>query len=95
MVTKPMRNLLAVALAGCLVVLPGCKRLAGGNCHKPQAYALAAEAPPLRVPAGLDGPDTRAAMKIPALEGPEAPRSGKDPCLAEPPSATTPAAPAR
>ena len=95
MIAKPPRNLLVVLLAGSLVLLPGCKRLLGGNCHKPQAYAAAQEVPPLRVPAGLDGPDTRAALKIPALEEPEAPRTAKDPCLEEPPSATTPAAPAR
>ena len=89
------RVVLMAALAGSMVLAGGCKRLVGGNCNKPQAYAAAEQLPPLRIPAGLDGLDTRAAMKIPELNEPEAPRGPKDPCLDAPPPASAPAAPAR
>jgi hypothetical protein len=85
---------LIVTLCAGFAVLPGCKRLFASNCSKPQAYADAQSLPPLRIPVGLDGPDTRAALKIPDLNEPEAPRGPKDPCLVDPPAFTTSAAPA-
>jgi hypothetical protein len=42
--------------------------------------------PPLKIPQGLDAPDTASALKLPTLNEPLAPRSKKDPCLDEPPS---------
>ena len=42
--------------------------------------------PPLEVPAGLEPPDTRNALKIPELAEPEAPRTEADGCLDAPPS---------
>jgi hypothetical protein len=42
--------------------------------------------PPLKIPQGLDAPDTASALKLPTLNEPVAPRSKKDPCLDEPPS---------
>jgi hypothetical protein len=90
--TRP-RIALTVLLCASFGVLPGCKRLFASNCSKPQAYAQAQSLPPLRIPVGLDGPDTRAAMKIPDLSEPEAPRGPKDPCLAEPPAFATASAP--
>lgn len=89
------RFLLTAALCASFAVLPGCKRLFASNCNKPQAYAQAQSLPPLRIPVGLDGPDTRAAMKIPDLNEPEAPRTQNDPCLQEPPAFTTASAPSR
>jgi uncharacterized lipoprotein len=85
---------LTVALFASFAVLPGCKRMFASSCSKPQAYAQAQSLPPLRIPVGLDGPDTRAALKIPDLNEPEAPRGPKDPCLVDPPAFTTSAAPA-
>ena len=42
--------------------------------------------PPLKIPAGLDAPDTTNALKLPTLnEPPPAARKGKQPCLDEPP----------
>jgi uncharacterized lipoprotein len=87
--------LMSLALCASVAVLPGCKRLFASTCNKPQAYAAAQSLPPLRIPVGLDGPDTRASMKIPDLNEPEAPRGPKDPCLQEPPAFTTASAPAR
>lgn len=89
------RFLLTVALCAGFAVLPGCKRLFASSCSKPQVYAQAQSLPPLRIPVGLDGPDTRAAMKIPDLNEPEAPRGPNDPCLQEPPAFTTASTPAR
>ena len=89
------RFLLTAVLCASFVVLPGCKRLFASSCNKPQVYAQAQTLPPLRIPVGLDGPDTRAAMKIPDLNEPEGPRGQNAPCLEEPPAFTTASTPAR
>jgi len=42
--------------------------------------------PPLKIPSGLDAPDTTNALRLPPLNEPApAPRKGKQPCLDEPP----------
>jgi hypothetical protein len=74
---------LAVTLAG-LALLAGCHR-GGVSCAKPGLYAQAQSLPPLRIPAGLDAPDTRGALRIPELNEPEVPRPTVSPCLEEPP----------
>ncbi|MEP7313871.1 MAG: hypothetical protein ABI859_14910 [Pseudomonadota bacterium] len=74
-----------LTLAVALLVLPGCKRFTTANCEKPQVYAAAETLPPLRIPGGLDSPNTRAALKIPELNEVEVPRVKGDPCLDEPP----------
>jgi uncharacterized lipoprotein len=75
-----------------LLMLPligGCHLFRGASakaCHGPQPYQKAQSVPPLKVPAGLDPPDTTSALRLPALNEPApAPRSGKQPCLDEPP----------
>lgn len=83
--------ILALSLS---LLLGGCKHFAGGGCNKPEGYAGAEDLPPLRIPAGLDGPDTRGALRIPELNEPEAPRDRKGACLEDPPPITTSAAPA-
>jgi uncharacterized lipoprotein len=56
-------------------------------CHKKQVYMRATSVPPLKVPAGLDAPDTTNALHLPALNEPAPPlRTGQQPCLDEPPS---------
>ena len=46
---------------------------------------------PLQIPPGLDTPDTTNALRIPKLNEPAPPpRTGRDPCLDEPPSYNTP-----
>lgn len=73
-----------VALA--VLSLPACKTLfKGGSCDKPGPHETAQNLPPLKVPAGLDAPDTRASMPIPELAEPEKPRAAGDPCLDLPP----------
>jgi uncharacterized lipoprotein len=80
----------------CLVLLGACSGFRARNCNKPEVYAAAENRAPLRIPVGLDGPDTRAALKIPELNEPEVPRGQNDNCLEEPPPLATPAAkPAR
>ncbi|HSB98981.1 MAG TPA: hypothetical protein VLE45_03645 [Burkholderiaceae bacterium] len=79
-----LRSLSLPILCGSLVLLGGCKGLVG-SCHKAQAYSSAQSLPPLHIPVGLDGPDTRAAVRIPELNEPVAPRGKNDPCLEEPP----------
>jgi len=56
------------------------------KCREPTIGANARNLPPLKVPSGLDAPDTRNAVKIPPLTEPEHPRGLKDPCLSSPPS---------
>jgi uncharacterized lipoprotein len=77
---------LGVGLA-CLVLLGGCKSLFGGgnSCNKQQVYEEATALPALQVPAGLDGMDTRGALKIPELREPPVPRTPDSPCLDKPP----------
>jgi uncharacterized lipoprotein len=69
-----------------LLVLGGCRALGANTCHAPQAYQNAKSVAPLRIPPGLDSPDTASALRIPALNEPAPPpRKGKEPCLDEPP----------
>jgi len=83
----PDRVLLAVAV----ILLAGCRSL-GSSCHDPKPYAQAQDLPPLRIPPGLDAPDTRNALRIPKLDTPAPPpRKEGDPCLDEPPPFSTPA----
>ena len=73
-----------LALAGCHPI--AALRSKANACHKPQPYMAAATVPPLKIPPGLDQPDTTNALHIPDLkEPPPPPRKGRDPCLDEPP----------
>jgi uncharacterized lipoprotein len=80
----------AVAAIG-LLSLAGCHTLHERSCHKPQPYIGAQSTPPLIIPPGLDPPDTTNVLKIPQLNEPAPPpRSGKEPCLDEPPPFNVP-----
>jgi uncharacterized lipoprotein len=75
-----------------LLMLPligGCHLFRGASakaCHGPQPYQKAQSVPPLKMPPGLDAPDTTNALRLPALNEPgPPPRTGKQPCLDEPP----------
>lgn len=90
-----MRKFLAVlGLGAVLAMTGGCKTLRGAySCHKPQAYQTAKSVPPLKIPEGLDTPDTSNALKMPVLnEPPPPPRGPKDPCLDQPPPFKVPKA---
>jgi uncharacterized lipoprotein len=74
-----------------LLALTGCHpiramRNIGGSCHDPKPYMKAGSVATLKIPSGLDAPDTTNALHIPPLNEPAPPpRQGKDPCLEEPP----------
>jgi uncharacterized lipoprotein len=78
--------LFAVMLGGCSWMHHG-KRVA--RCREPAVGGEAKNMPSLKMPPGLDAPDTRNAIKIPPLGEPEQPRSPTDPCLSQPPSFKT------
>ena len=54
-------------------------------CNKPQQYKRAAQLPPLKVPEGLDSPNTQGALVIPTVELVPPPRGPHDACLDTPP----------
>ncbi len=67
-----------LALSGCGLFKPTYE-----NCDETPAYAGARELPPLKVPEGVDAPDTRNALKIPDVATPERPSDGR--CIDAPP----------
>ena len=74
-------------LAPLLPALSACHVFGINSGHAPQAYLGAKSVAPLKIPAGLDAPETNNALRIPALNEPAPPaRKGKDPCLDEPPA---------
>jgi uncharacterized lipoprotein len=78
-----------------LLALGGCKTIhhltRGNSCNKPQPYMKATSVAPLRIPGGLDAPDTSHALTVPQLDTPAPPpRTEKDPCLSAPPSFNVP-----
>ncbi len=56
------------------------------SCRETTVVTEAHSNPPLKVPPGLDAPDTRNAVKVPDLNEPERPRGPREPCLSQPPS---------
>jgi hypothetical protein len=78
-------GLAALLLAG------GCRSL---SCINPETYSKAQEVQRLKMPVGLDGPDTKQALEIPALNEPEVPRDPDGACLEEPPMLDTSTLPA-
>ena len=73
-------------LAPLLAVLSGCHPHFTYACHKPQGYMRASSIPPLKIPPGLAPPDTTNALRLPALNEPAPPpRTGRQPCLDQPP----------
>jgi uncharacterized lipoprotein len=84
--------------AAVLLALSGCHTfhhmLRSSSCNKPQAYMSARSIPPLKIPVGLDAPDTSHSLDIPKIKGPVPPPPGpRDPCLDAPPSYQVPHAP--
>ena len=75
-------GLAALALAGCSWM----HRNRVSSCREDTVVIEARNLPPLKVPPGLDAPDTRNAIKVPELAEPERARSAHEPCLSRPPS---------
>lgn len=91
---------MAWAVAATMLGVAGCRSngVDGGGCSQPREYTDSNSIPPLKVPAGFDGLQTRNAMSVPDLNTPERPRSPDEPCLDVPPkvpTATKAAPPAR
>jgi uncharacterized lipoprotein len=88
---RGIRSVLAVGLLAAVVtVTSGCnpfrRSSADSVCKVPEGYADAASVPALTIPAGLESPDTRSALRIPDLATPEPPpRKQSQGCLDEPP----------
>ena len=81
-----MNRILAMMAAALL--LNGCSRLLHGfapDCHKRQEYQRAAQVAPLKVPPGLDSPNTQGALVIPTVELAPPPPGPHDACLEVPP----------
>ena len=79
-----------VLLVAAATSLSGCHVFGGARWHSclndDTVYTKATSIPDLKTPAGVDPPDTKSALKIPALNEPAPPPHGsKDPCLDEPP----------
>ncbi len=91
---KGMRNVVVLAAAG--LGLSGCHLLHPfRSClNDTDGYLKATSVPPLRVPMGIDPPDTKSGLQVPVLNEPALPpRGSKDPCLDEPPKFTEPKGP--
>jgi hypothetical protein len=84
-----------VAVLACLGValamVGGCSWFHRGadKCREPAMPANLVNGAGLQVPAGLDAPDPRGAVRVPELSEPEPPRSRRDPCLSMPPAYKT------
>jgi uncharacterized lipoprotein len=81
--------------AAVLLALGGCNTIHhlthDNTCNKPQPYMAARSIAPLKIPGGLDAPDTSHALDVPKLDTPAPPPRGpKDPCLSAPPSFNVP-----
>ena len=55
------------------------------DCHSKQEYQHALSSPPLKVPAGLDSPNTSGALIIPTVADAPPPPGPKDTCYDVPP----------
>lgn len=79
-------------LAATTVLLAGCGqfKLFETRCAKPQDFAGVEDNAPLKIPAGLQGPDARNAVPIPPLAEPELPIGPDSPCLDTPPKFSSP-----
>ena len=87
----PVRIGMHMALVATLVTMAGCSWFHRGSpkCREPTLRAGLADGAGLKVPAGLDAPDPRGAVRVPDLNEPELPRGAKDPCLSMPPAYKT------
>jgi hypothetical protein len=87
------RALLLSTAAAALLLASGCSTIVG-SCSGPLPHESAADLPPLKMPTGLEAPDTGKALEIPEVTEPELPRGEDSPCLDAPPAITAPPLPA-
>ena len=78
-----------VTLSALLLPLSGChmvRAMSASSCRDTRPYLKERSVEPLKIPTGLDAPDTTSALRLPQLNEPAPPpRSGKAPCLDAPP----------
>jgi uncharacterized lipoprotein len=81
---RPIRPAAFIAAA---VLLNGCRLIHGfePDCHKPQEYLRAVQRAPLKVPDGLDSPNTQGALVIPTVGLTAPPPGPHEACLDTPP----------
>ncbi len=77
----------------CLALLMGVSgchtlrnKLTESRCTESRTYEGQGSVAPLKIPVGLDAPDTTAGLRLPQLNVPAAPRAANAPCLDAPPS---------
>ena len=82
-----MRPIRPAAFVAAAVLLNGCRLIHGGepNCHKTQEYQRAVQRAPLKVPEGLDSPNTVGALVIPTVDLAAPPPGPHEACLDTPP----------
>ncbi len=76
-----------VMLTAAVLLMSGCHLFSKltPDCHTPQEYQRAGQVAPLKVPPGLDSPNTKDALVIPTVELAPPPPGPKDACLDQPP----------
>lgn len=86
------RRFLALCCVAVATLVGGCSpaKFFEGRCVRAEDYAQVVDNPPLKIPAGLQGPDPRNAVRIPPLEEPERKRGADEPCLDAPPRFAAP-----
>jgi uncharacterized lipoprotein len=89
-----MKFLTRMAVVAVMISLAGCGAFRV-SCNDMTTYAASEDLPALKVPLGLEAPDTRSALKIPPLTEPERVRAESEGCLESPPSYSTPRADAK
>jgi uncharacterized lipoprotein len=82
-----VRLIRPVAFIAAAVLLNGCRLIHGlpTDCHKPQEYQRAVQRAPLKVPDGLDSPNTQGALVIPTVDLAAPPPGPHEACLDTPP----------
>jgi uncharacterized lipoprotein len=81
-IALPLLAPLLLSAGGCHTV----RAITNRQCHEVQPYMKATTVAALKIPAGLDAPDTTNALRLPVLNEPAPPpRTKKEPCLDEPP----------
>lgn len=77
-----------IAAVGAAALLSGCSHITrrlNPDCHVHQEYQEARQVAPLKVPQGLDSPNTHGALVIPTVEVSPPPPGPKEACLDLPP----------
>jgi uncharacterized lipoprotein len=82
-----VRLIRPVAFIAAAILLNGCRLIHGlpTDCHKPQEYQRAVQRAPLKVPEGLDSPNTQGALVIPTVDLVAPPPGPHESCLDNPP----------